>query len=111
MLGVGELVVRVAVQDKGLPRSLAYGSHAVAHLADLPQLRAGNDGTGLIYNTDNTVHSVLHLIYYVLEHTVCHNQQLLFWYIVGSGKHFGQFALCESARKPNQSNVYFTQFA
>ena len=83
VLCVGELVVRVAVQGKGLPCGLAHGGHAVTHFPDLPQLRAGNDGAGFIHDTDDAIHSVLHLIHYVLEHTVCHIQQLPFWYIVG----------------------------
>ena len=73
MLGVRELMVGIAIAHKGIAGRLADGSYALAHLADLPQFGAGNHGTCLVDNADNTVHCVLHLVHHILEYPVSHN--------------------------------------
>ena len=73
VLGVGELMVGIPIAHESIPGRLADSGHALAHLTDLSQLRAGNDGAGLINHADDTIHCVLHLVDHVLEYPVCHN--------------------------------------
>ena len=73
MLGVGELMVGIAIAHKGIAGRLADGSYALAHLTDLPQFGAGNHGACLVDNADNAVHCVLHLVHHILEYPVSHN--------------------------------------
>ena len=72
MLGVGELVVSVAVFGKGVAGSQAAGGKALPHFADLPQLRAGDDGPGLVYHTHHAVDRGFHLVDHILEYPVRH---------------------------------------
>ena len=73
VLGVGELMVGIPIAHESIPGRLADSGHTLAHLTDLPQLGAGNDGAGLINHADDTIHCVLHLVDHVLEYPVCHN--------------------------------------
>ena len=73
VLGVGELMVGIPIAHESIPGRLADSGHALAHLTNLSQLRAGNDGAGLINHADDTIHCVLHLVDHVLEYPVCHN--------------------------------------
>ena len=66
-------MVGIPIAYESIPGRLADSSHALAHLTDLSQLRAGNDGAGLINHADDTIHCVLHLVDHVLEYPVCHN--------------------------------------
>ena len=73
VLGTRKLVVSAAIAHEGIAGGQTLCRESLAHLADLAQLGTGNDRTGLVHDTNHTVHCVLHLVYHILEYPVCHN--------------------------------------
>lgn len=73
MLGVGELLVSIAVAHKAVACGQTLGHIALAHFADQVQLRAGNDSASLIHNADHPIDCVLHLVDHALKYSIGHN--------------------------------------
>src|SRR5699024_4495894 len=70
VLGVGKLLIAVTAPGKAVLTGHALGHKVLLHLADQIQLRAGDDGAGLVHHTDHTVDRVLHLVDHALKYSV-----------------------------------------
>ena len=95
MLGVGELLVSIAVAHKAVACGQTLGHIALAHFANQVQLRAGNDSTSLIHNADDPIDCVLHLVDHALKYSIGHKWIPLFLVCAsrgGMGCDFKQFS-------------------
>ena len=95
MLGVGELLVSIAVAHKAVACGQTLGHIALAHFADQVQLRAGNDSASLIHNADHPIDCVLHLVDHALKYSIGHKWIPLFLVCAsrgGMGCDFKQFS-------------------
>ena len=104
VLGVGKLLIAVTAPGKAVLTGHALGHKVLLHLADQIQLRAGDDGAGLIHHTDHTVDRVLHLVDHALKYSVGHKRIPLFLDCAGPGTSDWHI----STISPHY-NLYFTQ--
>ena len=114
VLGAGKLLVTVTAPGKAVLTGHALGHKVLLHLADQIQLRAGDDGAGLIHHTDHTVDRVLHLVDHALKYSVGHKRIPLFLDCTGREtglSYFHNFAALQSIfyTKEFTFATYFTK--
>ena len=69
---ITEGFISAAVHAGLEPCKNAGGNNALSYLADLAELRTGDNRASLVYNADITIERIPHLIYNALKQSVWH---------------------------------------
>ena len=67
LIDAGYALIRVAIKTNGVGGKRKLLSNTLLRLTDLGDIRAGNNYSVLVDNTDRSADDVLHLIYYGLK--------------------------------------------